>query len=144
MMVRVAGCLVFLVLVFGIAEGAPVDVLAQPVEAKETTTVMGEIVDPAFYLREGRRGPEALDQTYEAVDGGQTLALLDDAGTLYLLLAEEPGEDPNELAYDYVNQKVRVTGTLYERGGLRGIVVTSLEPVATPQNPEGHEAMDVD
>ena len=45
---------------------------------------------------------------------------------------EEPGEDPNELAYDYVNQAVTVTGAVYERGGLRGIVAESVEPLAGP------------
>lgn len=93
-------------------------------------TLRGEIVDPATYLRESRHGPELEEQTYEAVDGGQTLALLaDETDTLYLLLAEEPGEDPNELVYDYVNHRVKVTGTVYTRSGLKGIVATSVEPL---------------
>jgi hypothetical protein len=70
-----------------------------------------------------------VELTYEAVDGGQTLALLDAGGVLYLLLTEEPGEDPNELVYDYVNQKVKITGTVYERGGVKGIIAVSVEPL---------------
>ena len=96
----------------------------------ETRTWRGELVDPAAYLQTGHRGPEQEEATYEAVDGGQTLALLEEGtSTLYLLLAEEPGEDPNELAYDYVNRTVTVTGALYERGGLRGLVATSIAPI---------------
>ena len=99
----------------------------------ESQTLQGEVVDPAAFLKDGRHGPEAEDATFEAVDGGQTLALLEEAtGGLYLFLAEEPGEDPNELVYDYVNRKVIVKGTLYERGGMRGIVPTSVEPVEPP------------
>ena len=99
----------------------------------EPKTLQGEIVDPAAYVKTGTHGPETEDATYEAVDGGQTLALLEDGtSALYLLLAEEPGEDPNELAYDYVNRKVTVVGTLYERGGLHGIVATSIAPVEPP------------
>jgi len=67
-----------------------------------------------------------------------SLALLDEsAHALYLLLAEEPGEDPNELVYDVVNKIVKVTGTVVERDGLRGIVVTAVEPVeaAPPVEP---------
>ena len=99
----------------------------------EPKTLHGEIIDPAGYLKTGSRGADTEDATYEAVDGGQTLAVLED-GTdlLYVLLAEEPGEDPNELAYDYVNRKVTVVGTIYERGGLRGIVATSIAPVEPP------------
>ena len=96
----------------------------------EPKTLQGEIVDPATYLKTGEHGPEHEELTYEAVDGGQTLALLEDTtGHLYLLLAEQPGEDPNELAYDYVNRKVKVLGTVCERAGLRGIVIGSIAPV---------------
>ncbi len=96
-------------------------------------TLQGEVLDPGAFLRDGRRGPEQIDQTYEAVDGGQTLALLEDrTGILYLLLADSPGEDPSGLVYDHVNQKVAVTGRVYERGGLRGIVAALVEPVETP------------
>ncbi len=103
--------------------------------AEETTReIQGEVVDPAAYLRESRRGPEATDQTYEAVDGGQTLALLEEGtGSLYLLLAEGPGEDPSASVYDYANQSVKITGTVLERGGLKGIVVKSVEPLKTPE-----------
>ena len=96
--------------------------------AQESRTLEVEVVDPSAYLKEGRHGPDMVEQTYEAVDGGQTLALLDEkTGALYVLLAEEPGEDPNELVYDYVNQKITVTGTLYARSGVNGIVVTSVQ-----------------
>ena len=106
-------------------------VMAGPAMAQEMKTLQGEIVDPASYLKEGHHGLEMEDTTFEAVDGGQTLALLED-GTenLYLFLGAEAGEDPNELAYDYVNQAVTVTGAVYERGGLRGIVADSVEPPA--------------
>jgi hypothetical protein len=102
--------------------------------AQHEETLRGEIVDPAAYLKSGTRGPELANETYEALEGGQTLALLDDAtNTLYLLLAGEPGEDPNELVYDYVNQPLHVTGTVYERGGARGLVVKSVKPDAPPE-----------
>ena len=97
--------------------------------AQEERTVEGEIVDPSGYLKNGSRGPDAVELTYEAVDGGQTLVLLDANGALYLLLTEEPGEDPNDLVYDYANQKVKVTGKVYERGGAKGIVAVSVEPL---------------
>ena len=94
----------------------------------------GEVVDPALYLREGRHGSELEADTYEAVDGGQTLALLEDGtGVVYLFLAAQSGEDPNELAYDYVGKAVTVTGTVYERGGIKGVVPTAVEPV-TPSS----------
>ena len=115
--------------------------IAGGVLAQETKTLQGEVVDPASYLKDGRHGVDLEDQTYEAVDGGQTLALLEDGtGNLYLLLGEEAGEDPNELVYDYVNQEVKITGTIYERGGVRGIVAASVEPLTPPAEPPANAA----
>jgi hypothetical protein len=108
-------------------------------------TLTGEIVDPAGYLKDGRRGADLTEQTYEAVGGGQTLALLEDGtGTLYLFLAEQPGEDPNELAYDYVNQSVRVQGTVHERGGLKGVIASAVEPTTPPAAAEPTPAAETD
>jgi len=98
--------------------------------SQDVTTVQGEVIDPSSYLREGRHGPDAEESMYDAVDGGQSLALLDDKGqTVYLFLASIPGEDPNQLVYEYAGQKVKVTGTVYERAGLTGLVATSVEPL---------------
>ena len=98
----------------------------------ETQTFQGEVVDPSAYLKDGSRGATVTDRTYEAVDGGQSLAILDATNALYLALAERAGEDPNELLYDYANQQVQVTGTVYERDGVKGIVVTAVEPLEKP------------
>lgn len=98
-------------------------------------TIVGEILDPASYLKEGVYGADHIDVTYEAVDGGQSLALLEvSSGKIYILLADEPGEDPNELVYDYVGQRVKVTGTVYQRGDLSGIVAASIEPIVAEQD----------
>lgn len=95
-----------------------------------SVTIRGEVVDPAGYLKDGRHGPELTQATYEAVDGGQTLAILEDGtGTLYLLLGERPGDDPSGLVYDLVNEHVTIVGIPYERGGLKGLVVTSAQPI---------------
>ena len=122
---------------FALAEDQPVST-PSPTEQ----TIQGEVVDPAAYLKDGTRGPETAHQTYDAVDGGQSLALLENGtGALYLLLAEQPGEDPNELVYGYVNQIVKVKGRVFERGRLKGLVVSSVEPVepAAPQKSSGSE-----
>ena len=120
-------CLVILTLTLA---ASPL-LLAEEPAAQQT--LQGEVVDPASYLKDGRHGHEAEEMTYESVDGGQTLALLEDGtGLLYLFLAEQAGEDPNELVYDYVSQQVKVTGRTYERGGLRGIVPASVEPLHPP------------
>ncbi len=99
-------------------------------ETGQERSFQAEVVDPGAYLKDGSRGPDQADQTYQAVESGQTLALLDEpSGSLYLLLADNPGDDPNTLVYDYVNQKVQVSGWVYAKGGVQGIVLTSVEPL---------------
>jgi hypothetical protein len=103
--------------------------VTQAEELLSVQTLRGEVVDPALYVKEGRHGSEWIDQMAEAADGGQTLALLEqEQQVLYLVLTDTPGADPNELLYDHVGQQVRLKGHVYERGGLRGIVVMSIEP----------------
>ena len=112
---------------------ALVSALFGPRASAAPITITGEVVDPATYMKSGQHGAAAENTTYEAVDGGQTLALLDEEHhALYLLLAEEPGEDPNELVYDFVNKPVTATGEVYERDGLKGLVLKTVEPVASP------------
>ena len=106
--------------------------------AAESKTLVGEIVDPALYLREGQHGSAVEETLYEAVDAGQTLALLEDGTqTLYLLIAGEPGGDPNDAVYDYVGKHVTITGSVYERGGLKGLVAEKVsgDKAATAQQP---------
>lgn len=105
-------------------------------------TVEGVLVDPSTYLQEGRHD---VDSTELALDGGQSLAVLDTkTENLYLLLAEEAGEDPNELVYEYLDQgPVQITGEVYERGGVHGIVpktVTSTTPAPASSEATNEDA----
>ena len=101
--------------------------------AEDIKTVQGEVIDPALYLREGRHGKDVEELIFDAVDGGQALALMEDGtGTLYLLLASSPGSDPNELVYAYAGRHVKATGMVFERGGMRGMVVTNVESLEGP------------
>ena len=103
--------------------------------AASDVTLQVEVIDPAAYLQNGQHGAEFTDRTYEAVESGQTLALLDPAtGAVYTLLAEEPGDDPNELVYDFANQLITVTGRVYEKGGVKGLVVLSAQGPPPPQD----------
>ncbi|MBI3324918.1 MAG: hypothetical protein HYZ92_06520 [Candidatus Omnitrophica bacterium] len=114
---------------------------AQPAPAQtdsaHSVTIQGEIVDPGLYLREARHGREAEELMYDAVEGGQSLALLQSGpeAKLILFLAPEPGDDPNELVYDFAGRQVKVTGRLYERSGVTGLVVENVESLEPDEAP---------
>lgn len=111
---------------------APAGAPADPADAP-AVTLTGDIVDPGLFLRDGARSTP--EQTYEALDGGQSLALLTTDGRLYVLVAERPGEDPNELVYDFVGQPVTASGRVHERGGVAGFSVERIEPLTPPAPP---------
>ena len=105
----------------------------------------GEVIDPGLYVREGRHGAETEEQIYDAVDGGQSLGVLEDkTQSVYLSLAAQPGDDPNEWLYEYIGRRVSVTGEVYVRGGVKGIVISGVQPLDQPpaDAPEGNSAAD--
>lgn len=113
--------------------GVPAFAAEEPTEQ----SLRGVIVDPSLYLREGKSGPAEAPEALEAIDAGQSSALLEDGtGARYLLLSGSPSEDPASLVYDYLNESVGVTGKVYERGGMRGIVVIAVEG---PEELDGEE-----
>lgn len=113
--------------------------------ATQTTTLEGELIAPALYLREGRHGPDVEDLISQAADAGQTLALLEEGTeTVYLFLASESREDPNEFLYDHIGHRISVTGFLYERGGLTGIVPTDIVPLLETEEPPQPPASEQD
>jgi len=91
-------------------------------------SIIGEVVDPACYLINGAKGEPHKECAIACAKSGQTLAILEKkTNKLYLLLTEEPGQDPNKGAIDYVAQVVLVKGKVRSRGGAHGIQVDSIE-----------------
>lgn len=119
--------------------GLVVGCLAAGTVAAAEQTVEGVLVDPSTYVQEGRYDVDSVEL---ALDGGQSLAVLETkTQSLYLLLAEQAGEDPNELVYDYLDQgPVHITGEVFERGGVRGIVPKTVTPLAPAPSDETTDA----
>jgi hypothetical protein len=92
-------------------------------------TLVGEIVDPACYLINGAKGEPHKDCAIACAKAGQGLALLEKkTNKIYLLCTEQPGQDPNKDAINFVAQQVIVKGKVRSRGGALGIQVDSIEP----------------
>ena len=92
-------------------------------------TLVGEIVDPACYLINGAKGEPHKDCAIACAKAGQGLALLEKkTNKVYLLCTQEPGQDPNKDAINYVAQMVIIKGKVRSRGGALGIQVDSIEP----------------
>jgi hypothetical protein len=92
-------------------------------------TIIGEVVEPGCYLVNGAKGEGHKECALACAKAGQTLAILEKkTNKLYLAVNGRPGDDPNKLLVDHIAQTVQVKGKVYTRGGIMGIVITSVEP----------------
>ncbi len=89
----------------------------------------GEIVDMACYVTSGAKGSDHAGCAKVCVKNGQPMGLLGDDGTLYLLYANHKNGEPFETAKEHAGSKVRVSGKLSTRDGIKGIQVDAVKPL---------------
>jgi len=95
------------------------------------TTITGEVMDPACFLEAGPKsiGPGHFQCAIDCARSGQTLAIYDRANDrIYFIAGELPGKNPNDPVIDYIHKKVDVTGAVYHRSGVYGIVIIKVVP----------------
>lgn len=90
------------------------------------TTVNGTVVDTGCYVSHDSKGDTHATCAAACGKNGVPLAILDEKGTLYMPIAVEH-KDQNVKLMPYVEKKVKVTGTVMEKGGLKGIAIKTVE-----------------
>jgi phage tail protein X len=96
----------------------------------EDTTVKGEVVDTACFLHYGKKGADHKACAEACLKAGQDMGIYDEAhDTLYVLLENKPGLDPNAPIKNHVAKTVEVTGTVVQRAKVQGIVVKEAKRV---------------
>ncbi len=96
-----------------------------------TTTITGEVMDPACFLEAGSKsiGKGHFQCAVDCAKSGQTLAIYDRAiDRIYFIAGELPGRNPNDPLMKYIHQKVDVLGTVYHRSQAWGIVIVKVSP----------------
>jgi len=94
-------------------------------------TIVGEVMDPACFLEAGPKSisPGHFQCAIDCARSGQTLAIYDRANDrIYFIAGELPGKNPNDPVINFIHQKVDVTGGVYHRSGVYGIVITKVVP----------------
>ena len=96
----------------------------KPGVAKETT-ITGEVVDVACFLKSGARGPDHQVCAEACAKNGGTLGILTEDGTLYIsLLPDNHKTSPNSMLMDHISHSVEATSVVRSKGGLNGIMIT--------------------
>ena len=89
-------------------------------------SVVGEVIDPVCYLTHGSLGKQHKGCAEACVKQGVALAILEaKTGQVFVSLPADHS-NPNAKLKDFVAERVKVTGTLYSKGGLKGIHVKTV------------------
>ena len=92
-------------------------------------TVVGEVIDPVCYLTHGSLGQEHKACADMCLKQGIGLALLEDkTGQIYTSVPADH-TNPNVKLRAFISEKVKVTGTPYSKGGLKGIHLKTVDRV---------------
>jgi hypothetical protein len=108
----------------------------QPAEAAGgTTTIRGEVVDLACYLAHDLTGPKHAACAVSCAEGGAPLGILDKrAGKAYLVVLDHDklmgakSAQVLKMLKPHIGKDVLAKGKTIQRGGLTGIVLTSVAP----------------
>ena len=87
--------------------------------------VQGEVLDMACYMAHEGQGAKHKKCADKCIQGGAPLGLLTKEGQVYLLVEDHASPKPYAQIKGWAAEQVRVEGKVYERGGVRAIVVQS-------------------
>ena len=100
-------------------------------EKKQGTeaTLKGELIDLKCYSSGmgGGRGEEHQDCAIQCIRGGLPLGLLDEKGTVYLLVPKKGMKGGNEALAEHAAHTLTFKGTLQDKGGMKVLHYASFE-----------------
>ena len=88
-------------------------------------TVTGTVVDTGCYVAHDSSGSDHVKCATQCARKGIPLAIVDSSGKLYAIVAVDH-QNPNVKLMPFIEKKVEVTGTLFEKGGASGIWIKSV------------------
>jgi hypothetical protein len=88
-------------------------------------TLTGLVVDTGCYLSHDSKGPDHTTCATACAKKGVPLAILDDGGKLYIPIAADHNNQNLKLM-PFIEKKVKVNGTLLEKGGVAGITIKTV------------------
>ena len=94
--------------------------------AKEMT-LTGLVVETGCYMSHDSKGAKHEACATACAKSGVPLAILDEAtGAMYISVASDH-KNPNTKLMPFIEKKVKVTGMLMEKGGVKGLALKTVE-----------------
>ncbi len=93
----------------------------------KASQVTGLVVDIACFVGHDSAGPKHAKCAEACARAGNPLAIYDEAAkTLYLPVSLDH-KNPNAKLMEYIEKKVKVSGSVMEKAGLKGIAIEKVE-----------------
>lgn len=90
-------------------------------------TITGTVIDLSCKVGSGASGEGHIACATACANGGIPLAIQTADGQIYIPLADTPGKGVNDRLVNFAERRVRVAGTVFELGGVRGIKMRTIE-----------------
>jgi hypothetical protein len=102
-------------------------------------TINGYVRDVACLLRNPKAGVATTAVTKDCLEkcvrGGSPVGILTEEGALYLPISDTvPDTDARKQLLPYTGKYVKVSGKLFERGGLHAISIEKVQAIPRPAN----------
>lgn len=109
-------------------EGSHPDEGSGPGARGAEVAIEGEVIDLAGWLADaGNRGEGYKGVCKKCIGAGMPVGILTDGGDAYLVLGfKDSSRKVSSLAKDAAH-RVEATGTVHERGGVRGVLISSMK-----------------
>jgi len=113
-------------LILGLAAAALAFAQHSHEAAGKAITVVGQVIDTGCYLVHNSQGASHAVCAEACAKAGVPLAILDEAGKVYLPIAADH-KNQNTKLMPFIEKKVKVTGTAVEKAGVNGIAIKTVE-----------------
>lgn len=102
--------------------------MAMKTPPSKEATVTGTVVDVSCKFGQGLTGADHRMCAQVCAGKGLPLAILSDDGKLYLpTSANMPGDPQNDLLKDFAEERVTVSGKVFDAAGARAIQIASVK-----------------
>ena len=102
-------------------------------KSTKAMTIQGEVIDMACYMTKGEHGASHADCAEMCINDGLPVGILDKSGHVYLCMTANQ-KPANSLLGKYAAKQVKVTGTVYQKGGMDMLAVDKVEPLDKDTN----------
>jgi hypothetical protein len=97
-------------------------------KASKTLELVGTVIDVACFVGHDSIGEKHAACAEACAKAGNPLAILDaESGRIYLPISMDH-KDPNAKLIPFVEKRVKVSGSVVEKAGLRGIAIQTVVP----------------